>query len=85
MSERDGKFGVPDAEDMVRSAHLAKTVTPLLSFDTLVDRVKQARARGPVYDGVWSVLESLTMELAEQKKANAELKRQLDIVNQKLP
>jgi histone H3/H4 len=70
-----GKLGSPDPEDLAR-AHLTKTVTPPLPFDKLVASVKQARTQGPVYDGTWTVLEALVMEVASLKEEIASLKSQ---------
>jgi len=76
MSDRDGKFGVPDPEDRARM-RLTKTVTPQLAFKDLFLRVQQARAQGPVYDSIWSVLESLTFEMQSLKEEIASQKEKI--------
>lgn len=78
MNESYGKFGSKDPEDLARAATINKTVTPQLSFDKLAENVEQARAKGPVYDSTWTVLECLVMEIKHLRGELAELKQKVN-------
>jgi len=74
MNESFGKLGSRDPEDIARAAHISKTVTPLVQFQNLLRNVTEARAKGPVYDGIWSVIECLVNEIATLHTEIDELK-----------
>ena len=71
-----GKFGSKDPEELAQ-ARLTKTVTPLLEFNKLLSTVNQARAKGPVYDSTWTVLECLVFEIDRLNHELADLKKNL--------
>lgn len=58
----NGKFIGNDPEDSVRH-RIVPAVTPQVPFATIVASAKQARAKGPNYDSIWTVLESLILEV----------------------
>jgi len=81
-SVSNGKFGSADPEDRAR-AHTTNIVTPLVEFDKLAEQVKQARAKGPTYDGTWAVLECLINEVAALKAENASQRKLINELQQK--
>lgn len=70
-----GKLGAPDPEDQARARMMAsRTASAPVPFETLLQKVKEARKGAPVYDSTWVTFESLIMEIERLREEVASLK-----------